>query len=107
MDGEHQQPQVQGEIDIHFVLPSCSFSFAFFIYFSSFLITSSAFHALLPHFCKVVDVVGVSALVDAACAKHKVSREQVVTVVDATWSTPVLQNPLVQGADIVLHSLTK
>jgi cystathionine gamma-synthase len=30
-----------------------------------------------------------------------------VSVVDATWSTPYLLNPLAHGADFVMHSITK
>lgn len=34
-------------------------------------------------------------------------RKGVVSVVDNTFATPVLQRPLEQGADVVLHSVTK
>jgi cystathionine beta-lyase/cystathionine gamma-synthase len=42
----------------------------------------------------------------AACAKVA-KRRNVVTVVDNTFATPYLQQPLALGADIVLHSTTK
>jgi methionine-gamma-lyase len=41
-----------------------------------------------------------------ACAR--ISRERGITfVVDNTFSSPLLQNPLALGADVVMHSLTK
>ena len=42
----------------------------------------------------------------AACARIA-KRRGVVTVVDNTFATPVLQQPLALGADIVVHSTTK
>src|SRR5436190_2996478 len=42
----------------------------------------------------------------AACAAYAKARG-VVTVVDNTFATPVLQQPLALGADIVVHSTTK
>lgn len=47
---------------------------------------------------KISDIAGVSALAKKAGA---------MTVVDNTFMSPYFQNPLDQGADIVLHSLTK
>ena len=40
-------------------------------------------------------------------AKSLIGPERTIVVVDATWATPYLVNPLVLGADFVLHSLTK
>ncbi|MFC4600856.1 trans-sulfuration enzyme family protein [Cohnella hongkongensis] len=42
----------------------------------------------------------------AACAKLARSRG-IVTVIDGTWATPVLQQPLAFGIDLVVHSITK
>lgn len=47
---------------------------------------------------RVVDIAGAAAL-----AKGK----DILTVVDNTFASPALQNPLDLGADIVVHSLTK
>jgi cystathionine gamma-synthase len=52
--------------------------------------------------CKVTDIAGLCALV-----KSVLGEERVTTVVDATWSTPYLLNPLNLGADFVMHSTTK
>ena len=38
---------------------------------------------------------------------HAARRRNALTVVDNTFATPVLQRPLEQGADLVLHSVTK
>ncbi len=46
----------------------------------------------------IIDVAGVAALAKA---------KGIMTVVDNTFSSPYLQQPLALGADIVLHSLTK
>ena len=46
----------------------------------------------------IIDVAGVAALAKA---------KGIMTVVDNTFSSPYLQQPLELGADIVLHSLTK
>ena len=48
-----------------------------------------------------LDVADIPALAEIA---HK---EGLPLIVDATFSTPYLQRPIEQGADIVLHSLTK
>ena len=48
-----------------------------------------------------VEVLDISAL--AAVARER----GLVTVVDNTFATPLLQRPLALGADIVMHSLTK
>lgn len=42
---------------------------------------------------------------DRLCELHR--RNNVVTVVDSTFTTPVLMRPLDLGADIVIHSATK
>ena len=47
---------------------------------------------------KVSDIQGLSKLAHA---------HQALIAVDNTWPTPVLQNPLDLGADIVVHSTTK
>ena len=46
-------------------------------------------------------------LVDIRAVTSITSERGVLTVVDNTFATPVLQNPLQLGADIVLHSSTK
>lgn len=43
----------------------------------------------------------VSAIVELAASRG------IYTVVDNTWATPLLQQPLLLGADFVLHALTK
>ncbi|HHJ51786.1 MAG TPA: aminotransferase class I/II-fold pyridoxal phosphate-dependent enzyme [Caldithrix abyssi] len=47
------------------------------------------------------------AITDLAGAAEIAHEQQALLVVDNTFSSPVLQKPLVLGADIVLHSLTK
>jgi cystathionine gamma-synthase len=47
---------------------------------------------------RVADIAAISKLARAAGA---------VTVVDNTWGTPILQQPLALGADVVMHSTTK
>ena len=49
---------------------------------------------------KVTDIAAVSAAV------HSV-RKDIIVVVDNTFMSPYLQNPLIHGADIVMHSVTK
>jgi cystathionine beta-lyase/cystathionine gamma-synthase len=49
----------------------------------------------------IVEIVDIQA---AAAAAHD---RGLVVIVDNTFATPVLQNPLALGADIVMHSLTK
>ncbi|MFT4735977.1 MAG: cystathionine gamma-lyase [Cyclobacteriaceae bacterium] len=46
----------------------------------------------------IIDIVGIAEIVKSTTA---------IYVVDNTFATPYLQNPLDLGADIVLHSLTK
>ena len=48
--------------------------------------------------CQVHDVAAIAARAHAAGA---------LVLVDNTFATPILQNPLERGADVVLHSLTK
>lgn len=47
---------------------------------------------------KITDLAAVAECADAAGAR---------LVVDATWTTPLLQRPFDSGADLVLHSVTK
>jgi cystathionine gamma-synthase len=47
---------------------------------------------------RVVDIAAICAVAKKAGAW---------TVVDNTWATPVLQQPLALGADVVMHSMTK
>jgi cystathionine gamma-synthase len=47
---------------------------------------------------KITDIAAVSALAHAAGA---------ICVVDNTWPSPICQQPLVHGADVVMHSTTK
>ena len=49
-------------------------------------------------YLKIVDIAGLAAVVDGHAAK---------LVVDNTFASPYLQQPLVHGADFVLHSTTK
>lgn len=46
-------------------------------------------------------------ITDIAAAASVARRRGAITVVDNTFATPYLQNPLELGADIVLHSATK
>jgi cystathionine beta-lyase/cystathionine gamma-synthase len=46
-------------------------------------------------------------LIDITAVADLVKKHQILTVVDNTFATPYLQNPLDLGADIVVHSLTK
>lgn len=46
-------------------------------------------------------------LVDIKACADKVKGKDILTVVDNTFASPYLQNPLSLGADIVLHSATK
>ena len=47
---------------------------------------------------KITDIIGLSTI----CKKHKL-----VLAVDSTFASPILQNPIKLGADIVMHSTTK
>jgi cystathionine gamma-synthase len=46
-------------------------------------------------------------IVDLQAAIEITRRRGMITVVDSTFATPVLQNPLNRGADIVMHATTK
>jgi cystathionine gamma-lyase len=70
---------------------------------------------------KVIDIAGVRSLVDRAKGKLAASAgvrdtglgplgtplDRILVVVDNTFASPYLQNPLAHGADVVLHSCTK
>ena len=49
----------------------------------------------------LLKIVDIETIVN--CAK----KHNIISVVDNTWPTPVLQNPILLGADLVLHSTTK
>ena len=51
--------------------------------------------------CKVSDIEELSSLAKS------VGGEDVVVVVDSTWAPPTITQPLLLGADCVLHSATK
>jgi cystathionine gamma-synthase len=53
--------------------------------------------------CKVTDVEAVSSMARELFP----SPEELTVVVDSTWATPYLLNPLQLGADFALHSITK
>ncbi|MDX2286950.1 MAG: cystathionine gamma-synthase [Bacteroidia bacterium] len=46
-------------------------------------------------------------IIDIAAAARLAAAHRVMTVVDNTFASPYLQNPLDLGADLVLHSITK
>ncbi|USN51905.1 MAG: aminotransferase class V-fold PLP-dependent enzyme [Myxococcales bacterium] len=46
-------------------------------------------------------------LVDIKAVSNKAKEHNILVVVDNTFATPALQNPLLLGADIVVHSTTK
>ncbi|MFH1262671.1 MAG: cystathionine gamma-synthase [Pseudomonadota bacterium] len=46
-------------------------------------------------------------LIDIEAIAAKASKRKILTVVDNTFATPYLQNPLALGADVVVHSTTK
>ncbi len=48
-----------------------------------------------------------SKITDLAAAATVAHARGALLVVDATWTTPLLQRPLEQGADLVMHSVTK
>ena len=47
------------------------------------------------------------SIVDIKACTDIVKGRNVITVVDNTFASPYLQNPISMGADIVLHSATK
>jgi len=84
-------------------------------------------YGIVSHFVDLADVAGVAKLinkktrliwietptnpmlklVDIAAITTIARQKKVLTCVDNTFASPVLQNPLDMGADIVLHSATK
>nr|MBI1229332.1 cystathionine gamma-synthase [Cytophagales bacterium] len=46
-------------------------------------------------------------IIDVAAVAAVAKKHQILMAVDNTFATPYLQNPLNQGADIVMHSVTK
>jgi cystathionine beta-lyase len=46
-------------------------------------------------------------IIDVAAVANVAKKHQILMAVDNTFATPYLQNPLNQGADIVMHSVTK
>lgn len=46
-------------------------------------------------------------LVDIKAVSERAKANHIVVVVDNTFATPALQNPIVEGADLVVHSTTK
>lgn len=46
-------------------------------------------------------------IIDIAAVAKVAKKHQILMAVDNTFATPYLQNPLNQGADIVMHSVTK
>ena len=46
-------------------------------------------------------------IADVAAVAERARAHGALTLVDNTWATPVLQRPLGEGADLVLHSTTK
>ncbi|MCC7477509.1 PLP-dependent transferase [bacterium] len=55
---------------------------------------------------ELIDLAGVAAVIAGANAGLP-EPEQILSVCDNTFSTPVCQRPMEQGIDIVVHSLTK
>lgn len=54
---------------------------------------------------RIVDIQAITDL--AKKASKQATHERIVTVVDNTFCSPILQKPLSLGADIVIHSTTK
>lgn len=46
-------------------------------------------------------------LIDIAAVSHHARQAGALTIVDNTFATPVLQRPILLGADLVIHSATK
>ncbi len=55
---------------------------------------------------ELIDIGAVRAVVDRA-NQHRAEHDRIRIVVDNTFATPYCQRPLLLGADIVVHSLTK
>ena len=51
--------------------------------------------------------ISTAEVVDIAGLAQKAHEHGALVVVDNTFATPILQNPLALGADLVLHSATK
>ena len=47
------------------------------------------------------------SVVDLEAVSSFAKRRKIITVIDNTFATPILQNPLVLGFDLVMHSATK
>ena len=66
---------------------------------------------IIPHRAKMVWVETPTnpllKVTDIASVAHKCAQNGSLLVVDNTFATPVFQQPLMQGADIVVHSMTK
>lgn len=54
---------------------------------------------------KVADVAGLRDIIEQVAQDNK--KKKPLLVVDSTWSTPVMTRPLLNGADMVVHSCTK
>lgn len=46
-------------------------------------------------------------LLDLEAIASIAKKNNIITAIDNTWSTPIFQNPLTHGIDIVIHSLSK
>lgn len=55
---------------------------------------------------ELIDLAAVRAIADRA-NQHRKDGEKVQVVIDNTFATPYCQRPLLLGADVVVHSLTK
>lgn len=47
------------------------------------------------------------AMLDLKLIANKAKEKNIYTVIDNTWATPLLQNPLLHGIDVVIHSCSK
>jgi cystathionine beta-lyase/cystathionine gamma-synthase len=56
---------------------------------------------------EIIDIEAIAAIVKRANARRPDRKRRIFLVVDNTFATPFSQRPLEQGADIVVHSLTK
>ena len=46
-------------------------------------------------------------MLDLEMISQFAKQRNIITVIDNTWATPLFQNPLVHGIDIVIHSCSK
>lgn len=46
-------------------------------------------------------------LLDLELISHIAKKHHIYTIIDNTWATPLLQNPLLHGIDVVIHSCSK